>query len=86
MVDFYGDHCGACMFSAPYFREAADDMALVNFVKVNTSDYPELAKRFDIKGLPTFVFFLDGKEIGRRDGGMDRKTINAELAKILYRD
>ena len=59
MVDFYGDHCGACMFSAPYFREAADDMALVNFVKVNISDYPELAKRFDIKGLPTFVFFLD---------------------------
>lgn len=29
MVDFYGDHCGACVFTAPFYRQAADEMAFV---------------------------------------------------------
>lgn len=85
MVDFYGDHCGACVFTAPHFREAADDMALVNFVKVNTSVYPEMAARFGIKALPTFIYFLNGKEIRRKEGGMNLEMIRAELAETLYR-
>ena len=36
MVDFYGDHCGACAFTAPFLRQAASDMAYITFVKVNT--------------------------------------------------
>ena len=39
MVDFYGDHCGACVGTAPYYREVADDMAFIKFLQVNTSVY-----------------------------------------------
>ena len=84
MVDFYGDHCGACMFTAPYLREAAEEMAGISFVKVNTSTYPELAKRFEIKALPTFVYFHNGKEVHKTVGGMDKKMIRKELAAMLY--
>ena len=24
VVDFYGDHCGACVATAPYYREGMD--------------------------------------------------------------
>ena len=33
MVDFYGDHCGACVATAPYYREVADDMAFIRFIR-----------------------------------------------------
>lgn len=41
MVDFYGDHCSACVFTAPCLRDVADDLAEIQFVKVNTSTCPE---------------------------------------------
>jgi thioredoxin len=85
MVDFYGDHCGACAFTAPFLRQAASDMAYITFVKVNTTHQSELAKRFDIKALPTFVYFRKGKEVYRNAGGMTLETIHKELSKLLYR-
>ena len=85
MVDFYGDHCGACVFTAPFLRQAASDMAYITFVKVNTTHQPELAKRFDIKALPTFVYFRKGNEVYRNAGSMDLETIHKELSKLLYR-
>ena len=84
MVDFYGDHCGACVATAPFYRKAADDMAYVKFIKVNTSAYPELGKRFDVVGLPTFVYFRDGKEVSRSFGSMDLEMIHQRLAAFLY--
>ena len=46
---------------------------------------PELAKRFGIKALPTFVYFRKGKEVYRNAGGMALETIHKELSKLLYR-
>ena len=83
MVDFYGDHCGACVFTAPFYRQAADEMAFVKFIKVNTSAYPELGKRFGVVGLPTFLYFRDGKEAFRSTGGMDLKRIREQLSHLL---
>lgn len=85
MVDFYGEHCGACAFTAPFLRQAASDMAYITFAKVNTTQQPELAKRFDIKALPTFVYFRKGKEVHRNVGGMELEHIHAQLACMLYR-
>ena len=84
MVDFYGDHCSACVFTAPCLRDVADDLAEIQFVKVKTSTCPELAKRFDIKGLPTFLYFYKGEQVQRNDGGMDRNMILEKISGMLY--
>ncbi len=84
MVDFYGDHCGACVGTAPFFREAADDMAFINFIKINTSTYPKIAERFHIMGLPTFLYFYNGKQIHRSCGGMNLEGIQEQVANMLY--
>ena len=36
--------------------------------RVNTAADQELADRYEISGTPTFVMFLDGKEVGRVEG------------------
>ncbi len=84
VVDFYGDHCGACTFTAPYFREAADDMAFIRFIKVNTSLYPELAKRFEVKGIPAFFYFSKGELVHKSVGGMTTEEIHKQIAAMLY--
>ena len=63
MVDFYGDNCGACVGTAPYYREVADDMAFIRFIQVNTSVYrehvcvPETGQEIQDHGHPGLPLF-----------------------------
>lgn len=86
MVDFYGDHCGACEATAPYYREVADDMAFVRFIQVNTSVHKKLARRFKIFGIPTFCYFCNGELVRSSSGSMNAEMIHEQLAKLLYRE
>lgn len=86
VVDFYGGHCGACMYLAPFFQEAANDMPCIRFVKADITRSWELGQRYDIKGVPTLKFFRNGREVHQALGGMDREKLNGEIAQMLYRD
>ena len=86
MVDFYGDNCGACVGTAPYCREVADDMAFIRFIQVNTSVYRKLARRYKIMGIPAFRYFHNGQVVHQSVGGMDTERIHRELAELLYHD
>ena len=86
MVDFYGDHCGACAWTAPFYREAADGMAFIKFLQVNTSVHRDLAKRFKIMGIPAFRYYHNGKLVHKSVGGMDMEGIHKQLSELLYHD
>ncbi|MCB7302900.1 thioredoxin family protein [Bariatricus massiliensis] len=86
MVDFYGDSCGACVATAPYYREVADDMAFIRFVQVNTSNFRKLAREYKIFGIPAFKYFHNGKLVHESVGGMEAEQIYANLAELLYHD
>lgn len=86
MVDFYGDHCGACAGTAPYYREVADDMAFIRFIQINTTTYRDIAKRFRIMGIPAFRYFHNGEMVHESAGGMDTERIHAQLSELLYHE
>ena len=86
VVDFYGDYCGACVFLEPYFREAANDMPYIRFVKVHFTKNRETSERYGITALPTLKFFHNGQEVHEDQGGMDREALNEQIAKMLYRN
>lgn len=67
VVDFWGDGCPNCDIYA-----AAEPMLLseldgapMRVVKVNAYKYEDLAKRFGLFGIPTFLLFRDGKLLGK---------------------
>jgi thioredoxin 1 len=65
IVDFYADWCGPCRATEPTVRELARSLAdEVRFVKVNIDSSPELARRFRVRSIPTFIRF-DAGEVSR---------------------
>lgn len=84
VIDFYGDHCGACVVLEPVYNEASNDLAMIRFIKANVDQDRELGERFNIKALPTLLFFRNGQVVHKGSGAMERKTLNSHIAKMLY--
>jgi len=60
--------CGPCKMISPVFKQLSDDNSSVAFVKVDVDDAADVAAENNIRSMPTFVSFVDGKEVSRFSG------------------
>ena len=69
VVDFWAPWCAPCLTSAMYFEDfAAKYGGQAKFVKINFDESKELVNRYNITGIPTFLFFKDGQVAQSSEG------------------
>jgi thiol-disulfide isomerase/thioredoxin len=62
---FSADWCPDCVVIKPILPEIEEEYANFQFVYVDRDELIELCQEFDIFGIPSFLAFKDGEEIGR---------------------
>ena len=76
LVDFYADWCGPCKMMAPIVHQLADEYAgKVKIGKLNVDDNIELAQKYRVMSIPTFIFFQNGEAIATAMGGMSKNDL-----------
>lgn len=77
LVDFYSPECAPCMKMAPDYEKAASTFALeVRFIKINTLDYPEIARQYGVNALPTIIAFKNGREVNRFSSALSKDHLS----------
>lgn len=82
LVDFWATWCAPCKVMGPLIEELAAEMSDVTFAKVDVDANGELAMRFNVLSIPTFVVMKGGSEIGRFSGAMSKETFKERLKAI----
>lgn len=79
LIDFYADWCSPCRMMLPLVDQIAKENPEYMVAKVNIDDEPELAERFEIATIPTFIVMEGGKVLSRVSGVKPKPQILAML-------
>ena len=69
LLKFYAPWCGHCKKLAPTYERVATHFAEakggsgVHVAKIDATEHPGLAGRFDVKGYPTLLLFRDDRKV-----------------------
>ncbi len=80
LVDFWASWCGPCRMMSPVIDEVAEEMGdSIKVGKINIDEERDLAIKYDVMSIPTFIVFKNGNEVGRSVGVQDKEEIKAML-------
>ncbi len=84
LVDFYSPTCGPCRMLAPVIESLARKYAgRVKVCKLDTSRNQMVAAQFQIRGVPTLLFFKGGQVVDQLVGAAPQPEIEQRLNVLL---
>jgi thioredoxin 1 len=84
LVDFWADWCSPCLMIAPALAKVIPEYeGRVLLAKIDADENMKLCGHYRLRGFPTNMLFINGKEIDRFGGAKPaqeiRRFINAHL-------
>ena len=82
LVDFWADWCGPCHALAPTIESLAEEHSdKISVFKLDVDSNPNTPQKFQIRGIPTVLFFKDGVLVDRLVGAHPKEVFLKTIEK-----
>lgn len=69
LVDFYADWCAPCKMMTPILQQLKSTMGdKLNIIKIDTERNPDVAIKYQVRGIPNLILFKNGELIWQQAG------------------
>ena len=76
VVEFFANWCPDCRAAEPVYKEVAKEFEDgITFYKLDIQENPEKAQEFEVKHIPHFIIFEEGKKIGEGTELLNKKQL-----------
>ena len=80
MVDFFASWCGPCKILGPIVDELATDYAETAVIgKMNVETNALTPIKYDIRNIPTILFFKDGEIVDKQVGMLPKQSLSQKI-------
>ena len=83
VVDFWAPWCGPCHTMAPALEAfAAANAGKIRVFKLDVEDNPKTAEKYEIRSIPTIIFFRDGEPAEVSRGALSEAALQSKLDAV----
>ena len=75
LVDFYAEWCAPCKTMNPILKKIKKNMGdNLKIIKINVDNNQQVASKFQVRGIPTFILFKNSEVKWRQSGIIEEKN------------
>ena len=82
LVDFWAEWCGPCKSMHPIFTRMAKKYKRVRFARVNVDNAQDIARKYGVQSIPTFIMFKNGEIVNTMVGAVGEPGIHMICKKF----
>lgn len=84
LVDFYANWCVPCEMMTPIIDQTKVELGdKANVLKVDVDNNAEVARKYQIRSIPTLLIFKEGEVVWRQSGVPQKEMIVESVKKFI---
>lgn len=84
IIDVFATWCGPCQYMLPILEELEkENSGKYTFAKLNVDESRDLAIKYAVASVPTFIFIKNNEVLGKAVGAMSKEAFQDKIDELF---